>query len=278
MRAQDIVDTSDYPIFESSEERDALISNVRADLAQDGCAVLKGFASQHGLAAVLNEAESVADKGFASSALTNPYFTKEDTSLPADDPRRAFFKRSNCFVPADNFKPEGPLRTLYETPAFSTFIKDCLEEENFYPYADPLADVIVNAAGEGNGFPWHFDTNNFTVTLAIQNADEGGAFEYAPNIRQNGENFDEVRRVLDETSELVTSIALEPGDLQIFRGRYSLHRVAPLRGPKPRYVAIFSWVEEPGMVATPERCKQLYGRVLPIHYERAGQRADSYID
>ena len=73
-------------------------------------------------------------------------------------------------------------------------------------------------------------------------------------------------------------LELEPGDLQLFRGRYSLHRVAPIDGDTPRYVAIFSYVEQADMVATPERCKQLYGRALPVHYERAGLRADDFID
>ena len=95
----------------------------------------------------------------------------------------------------------------------------CLQEERFYRYADPLAD-------EGNDFPWHFDTSNFTVTLAIQNAEAGGAFEYAPGIREGDENFEDVKRVLNGTSEKVTVLELEPGDLQLFRGRYSLHRVA----------------------------------------------------
>ena len=206
------------------------------------------------------------------------YFTQDDPTLPKQDPRRRFFDRSNNFIAADNFAADGPLRKIYTYGPFSPFIQACLEEDNFFPYADPLADVIVNMAEAGNGFPWHFDTNNFTVTLAIQNADHGGEFEYAPNIRKQGENFDEVTRVLDETSDQVTSLVLEPGDLQIFRGRYSLHRVAPLKGATPRYVAILSYVEEPDMVASPERCKQLYGRALPIHYERAGLRADAYID
>lgn len=153
-----------------------------------------------------------------------------------------------------------------------------MQEKSFYRYADPLADVIINTAEEGNGFPWHFDTNNFTVTLAIQNAEHGGTFEYAPNIRKDGENFAEVRKVLDGTSDQVVTLHLEPGDLQIFRGRYSLHRVAPLSGNRPRYVAIHSYVEEPDMVATPERCKQLYGRVLPVHYERQGLRGDAFLD
>ena len=32
------------------------------------------------------------------------------------------------------------------------------------------------------------------------------------------------------------------------------------------------------MVGAPERTMQLYGRVLPIHLERAGRRGDSLID
>ena len=92
------------------------------------------------------------------------------------------------------------------------------------------------------------------------------------------EHFDEVAKVLDGTSDRVVSLRLEPGDLQLFKGRYSLHRVAPVTGPRKRYVAIFSFVEEPGMVGSPERTRQLYGRVLPIHLERAGQRADALID
>ncbi|MEQ3727021.1 MAG: hypothetical protein ABNH38_06370 [Tateyamaria sp.] len=149
----------------------------------------------------------------------------------------------------------------------------------FFRYADPLADVIVNAAAEGNGFPWHFDTNNFTVTLALQNADRGGAFEYAPMIRDSrNENFGEVSKVLDGTSDKVVSLQLEPGDLQLFKGRYSLHRVAPLEGETPRYVAIFSYVERPGMVGSVERTQQLYGKTLPIHHERSGNRGDALID
>ena len=267
-----------YPINVAGKRRDDLVNQTRTELAQDGCAVLKGFLSQAGILALTAEADGVSTKGHRSFNRTNPYFTKDDPSLPASDPRRAFFDRSNNFIPADNFALSGALRTIHDFPAFDPFIRDCLEQENFYRYADPLADVIINMADAGNGFPWHFDTNNFTVTLAIQNAEFGGAFEYAPNIRVGGENFTEVRKVLDEESDKVVKLDLEPGDLQLFRGRYSLHRVAPLKGDTPRYVAIFSYVEEPDMVATPERCIQLYGRALPVHYERAGLRADNYID
>ena len=65
---------------------------------------------------------------------------------------------------------------------------------------------------------------------------------------------------------------------QLVKGRYSLHRVGPLKGSAPCYVAILPFVEQPDIVATPKRVKQLYGRVLPIHLERAGLRGDSYLD
>ena len=66
--------------------------------------------------------------------------------------------------------------------------------------------------------------------------------------------------MLDGDSDLVGSLALEPGDLQIFKGRYSLHRITPLRGPTPRYVAIFSYVEQPDMVGAPEQKSSFMAR------------------
>ncbi|WP_272007219.1 HalD/BesD family halogenase [Roseovarius sp. ZX-A-9] len=276
--ASQMINLSLYPIHRHGPERDAVLERVRADLAEDGCAVIKRFLTPAGIAALTAEADAVAEKGHRSFSRTNPYFTQDDPALPEDDPRRQFYDRSNAFIPADNFAKGAPLRSIYDFPGFDDFIRDCLQEEAFFRYADPLADVIVNMAEAGNGFPWHFDTNNFTVTLAIQNAESGGAFEYAPGIREGDENFEEVARVLAGSSDRVKVLELEPGDLQLFRGRYSLHRVAPLEGARRRYVAIFSYVQEPGMVGAPERTMQLYGRTLPIHHERAGQRGDAYID
>lgn len=276
--AATLIDLERYPIHRDGPERDAVIAGVRAQLASDGCAVIRSFLTPEAVRLLTEEADRAAPHGHRSFNRTNAYFTEDDPSLPADDPRRRFFDRSNTFIAADNFATDGPLRRVHDAPGFDRFIRDCLQEERFFRYADPLADVIVNMAEEGNGFPWHFDTNNFTVTLAIQNAEAGGAFEYAASIRAGGENFEEVARVLDGRSDRVRVLELRPGDLQLFRGRYSLHRVAPLKGARRRYVAIFSYVEEPGMVGAPERTRQLYGRVLPIHLERAGLRADAYLD
>ena len=278
---EDIINLDLYPIHElSGASTKRLIADTHAILEKDGCAVLKNFVRSSALPSLVAEVERASINAHATHNKTNVYFTKDNPDLPQNHPARRYFDRSNAFIPADNFGEDSGLRAVYEFPSFAPFIRECLSErlDRFFPYADPLADVIVNMADEGNGFPWHFDTNNYTVTLALQNADEGGEFEYAPNIRTGDENFDEVARVLDGKSELVKTLVLEPGDLQIFKGRYSLHRVVPLKGSIRRYVAIFSYVEEPGMVGSVERTQQLYGKTLPIHHERAGQRADAYID
>ncbi|MFM7434371.1 MAG: hypothetical protein ACKO3O_12840 [Gammaproteobacteria bacterium] len=277
--ASDFIDLARYPIDQPGPGRDAVIADARAAIVSVGCAVLKGFVRAEALPAIVAECDRTAEFGHRNFNRTNPYFTTDREDLPASHPLRRFYDRSNAFVPADHFGSDSILRALYEWPAFAPFIQQTLGEARFYRYADPLADVIVNLAEEGGGFPWHFDTNNYTVTLAIQNAERGGDFEYSPYLRTpTDENYAGVERVLDGDASLIHTLRLEPGDLQIFKGRYSMHRVTPLAGPRLRYVAIFSYVEEPGMVGSPERARQLYGRVLPIHLERAGLRADALID
>ena len=275
-----VIDLDRYPLHspDSAAYRDAMTS-VQADLDAYGCAVLKGFVRPEALPELVAEADHVAPLAHRSFGRTNAYFTKDREDLPTSHPLRRFYDRSNAFVPADNFGEASDLRTIYHWAPFSAFIQEALRETNFYPYADPLADVIVNVTEEGNGFPWHFDTNNYTVTLALQNGDTGGEFEYVPWLRTTtDENYAGVQEVLDETSDAVRTLVLEPGDLQLFKGRYALHRVKPVQGQTRRYVAIFSFVEKEGMVGSPERTRQLYGRVLPIHLERAGQRADALVD
>ena len=266
---RDYVDLERYPIDQPDcDEYAGLVKDIQSDLARDGCAVLKRFIRADRIAELVAEADRTAPAAHKSFNRTNAYFSTDDDTFPASHPVRRFYERSNAFVPADNFGPDSILRQIYEWTAFAPFIKCALQEDNFYRYGDPLADVIVNVTEPGGGFPWHFDTNNYTVTLAIQNGDEGGLFEYCPDLRNPAEeNYDGVQAVLDGDRGPVRSLYLEPGDLQIFKGRYSLHRVSEVGGASRRYVAIFSYAEEPDMIGRLERTRQLYGRVLPIHHE-----------
>ena len=279
--AAEIVDTDRYPIDRpDTPGYAAMIDGVRAGLAGDGCALLAGFVRADRVGALAAEAERVAPLAHRSFNRTNAYFSEDDPALAASHPLRRFCDRSNAFVPADNFGSASPLRAIYEWAPFMPFIRDALGEAEIHRYADPLADVIINAVEPGGGFPWHFDTNDYTVTLAIQNAERGGLFEYRPNLRTaEDENYAGVEAILDGGRDGVRSLALGPGDLQIFKGRFSLHRVSPTEGARPRYVGIYAFVDASGMVGRVERTRQLYGRVLPIHRGRdQAARADGLRD
>jgi hypothetical protein len=152
-----------------------------------------------------------------------------------------------------------------------------------------LAGLCVNVLPPGRGHPWHFDTNEFAVSLLTQPAEAGGVFEFCPGIRSpEDENLAGVRAVLegeageatDAADGTVRRLALRPGDLQLFRGRFSLHRVTTVEGTTPRHTAILSYSERPGVVGSVERTRQLFGRVLPEHLAAAGHavRGDRLLD
>ena len=95
-------------------------------------------------------------------------------------------------------------------------------------------------------FPWHFDGNEFTFSILVQKTEKGGFFEYAPDIRnKDNESFEEVSKVLKGDRKKVKSLDLKPGDLQIFKGRFSMHRVTKIEGNPSRYIALPCYATRP---------------------------------
>ena len=87
--ARQLIDLERYPIDWPGPERNRVITAVRASLARDGCAVLKGFLTPQAITAITAEADQVADQAHRSFSRTNPYFTKDDPSLPPAKTRAA---------------------------------------------------------------------------------------------------------------------------------------------------------------------------------------------
>lgn len=94
-----------------------------------------------------------------------------------------FTERSSGFIPGDSWEPTTATSTLFHSSALARFIADCLDEPALYCYADPLAGLTANILDPGQQFAWHFDTNEFAVTVLVDDADESGLFEYVPMIR-----------------------------------------------------------------------------------------------
>ena len=161
------------------------------------------------------------------------------------------------------------------------FIQDCLSKDKLYIYDDPVSNMIVNVLTPGSQFNWHFDTNEFTITMLLKSAASGGHFEYAPSLRNaEDECYEDVQAVLSGDTRQVTRLSLAPGDLQLFLGRFSLHRVTKNTGPSDRLLLIMSFTEKPGMIGSVERIRELYGKVTDAHLEAQAQRvrADNLMD
>ena len=277
---ENIVNLNEYPINETnSDEYKKLIDKNKRLLDQDGCCVLPNFIKTQSLSKMKEEVERNLNKIYWTKDSHNPYFTKDDPELSKDHPKRIFTFRESGYLNSDDLETDSDLDTLYESDEMLKFVSDSLGVYPLYKWADPLGKNPYSVMHEDHYFPWHFDGNEFTLSILIQKADKGGLFEYSPDLRnENNENFDEVTKVLRGDRKTVKSLDLKPGDLQIFKGRFSMHRVTKIEGKTSRYIALPTYVKDPYRVNKPEHSKQVYGKALPIHFERNNTKVDGLID
>ena len=280
-RLKTIVDLEKYPIQNlRSQKIKELISKCKKDLDQFSCSTIPNFILPQSLKVMNEEVKNKIDKVYMSNKNINSYlYSKDDASLPKNHPKRIFMERDNGYLNSDLFEKNSEMKFLYEQEELLNFISACLGVSPIYRWADPLACHAYNVMKPEGVLPWHFDSCEFTLSLMIQKPEKGGIFEYCPFIREPGnENFDEVKKVLDGDRTRVRQLKLEPGDLQIFKGRFTLHRVTKVEGNKPRYLCIPAYVLDPWRVNTPEHSEAIYGKVLPIHIERNKPRSDGLTD
>ena len=171
---------------------------------------------------------------------------------------------------------------MFLWPELKEFVRRVLWVDTLYQSQCPHLGLTYKIAFESDNDGWHYNPNDGVVTLLLQTPDKGGEFEYAPNIRSaTDENLAAVQAVLEGDRAPVIALELRPGDLQIFCGRYSLHRVTRVGAESaPRHAAIFAYTAEPGVIGRVERTRQLFGRVLPVHEqaEISRVRSDSLRD
>ena len=286
--ATDLIDLEQYPLDDpSGARRVAAVEQARAGLRADGCAVIPDLVHPDAVTRLHAEIEASVDDAHFSTQSMNPYFrTDPDPAYPDRHPVNTFLERSSGFVAGDAWATDSAITTLFRSPDLIAFVAECLEIPELHCYADPLAGLTANILRPGQQFTWHFDTNDFAVTLLVDRAEEGGLFQYAPAIRSpQHEEFEAIQAVLEGGELLqgelgVRTLELRPGDLQIFRGRHSLHRVTRVGGSVPRYAGILAYTEQPGVIGRVDRTRQLFGRVLPAHVDAEKQRvrSDALID
>ena len=270
-----LVDLERYPVFDAgSAPYRAVVERARHELAAVGAAELPGFVGPAGVGALVADAESLVPRAHRSGGKGTAYLELPEGSYPDGHPRLTWGDYALGAVAYDLFPLTSPLRRIYEWKALTDLVAAILDRGPLFPYADPFGALNLAVMGPGDQLQWHFDQTDFVVSLAIQAAERGGDFEVAPRIRAPGdERYDDVAAELGGDHAPVLTVAMEPGTLLVFEGRFSLHRVSPVGGHRLRHVGLLAYDTKPGTMGSELLHAVRYGRTEalaspPEHWPR----------
>ena len=258
-RLDTYIDLDRYPIHDlDSPAGKALIAEAQEMMKRDTLCLLEGFLRDSAVAELSAEISQLEAGAHRVDYPSTIYGWMYNEGFPPEHPRSRMLRRNCSVISYDQLDAGGACRELYQFDELADFIRRLLGYDTLYRTACPTLSIQVNIMDEGEIFDWHFDTNDGVVSFTIQNADEGGGFEYAPLIRaEDDENYEGVARIVDEVDKPCQP-EMTPGTLSLFLGRRSLHRSAPIsKTGKTRQSLLFSYDREPGMVFPLETCRRL---------------------
>jgi hypothetical protein len=259
---EQLVDLDRYPVLDPlGPEFAALVAGARDQLRETGAVELPGFLDPAGVEALVADADALAPRAHHSAGEGTAYLEFPDFSLPEDHPRLTWGHYAVGAVAYDVMPTGSALRRLYEWEPLRHLVEAILDRGTVHRYADPFGALNLAVMEEGDELQWHFDQTDFVVSLAIQTADEGGDFEVHPRIRSaDDERYHDVADALAGTRGGVVTLPMVPGTLLVFEGRYSLHRVSPVGGGRPRHVGLLAYDTVAGTMGSDLLRENRYGR------------------
>lgn len=254
--AQDInklIDLDRYPIDRlNNKPGQLLVAQCRSDLEDSAAAILPSFVRQSAILKMAEEAESLVQVAHRYDGDRAPFYDVDDNERSDDDSlqsrvRSARHPNRYCQILNYQIPNSSDLRAIYLWPPLTEFIRQVLNVEHLFQSQCPHLALTMKVAYEGDTDGWHYDPNDGVITLVLQTPDNGGEFEYAPDVRnQNDQNYAGVDRLYKSPDVEAIRPTLEPGTFTFFNGRYSMHRVRPVGLTRqPRIVSIFSFDQRP---------------------------------
>ena len=228
------------------------MAQCRSDLEDSAAAILPSFVRQSAILKMAKEAESLVQVAHRYDGDRAPFYDVDDNERLDDDSlesrvRSARHPNRYCQILNHQIPNSSDLRAIYLWPPLTEFIRQVLNVEHLFQSQCPHLALTMKVAYEGDTDGWHYDPNDGVITLVLQTPDNGGEFEYAPDVRnQNDQNYAGVDRLYKSPDVEAIRPTLEPGTFTFFNGRYSMHRVRPVGLTRqPRIVSIFSFDQRP---------------------------------
>jgi hypothetical protein len=256
-----LVDLDTYPLhLLDSDAGRQLVGQCIDDLESKGMFTLKGFMRGEVIDEILPDLlYKIEHESFTHAREHNIYFDDRVEGLAIDHPALARLNTVNHTLCGDQIAE--PLHQVYQWSGLSEFLARVMQKPELYPMADPLACANVMGYFEGEGLNWHFDRSEFTTTLLLQAPRQGGEFQYRQKLRSAQDpNYDGVARLLRDEDSEVSTLRLGAGDLNVFKGKNTAHRVTPPVGDRARVITVFTYYETPGRMFSDEENLGFYGR------------------
>ena len=257
MNPETLVNLQLYPIQESG-----YMQSCKTQLDSKGALVMEDFLNSKTIPTLQTEAKEVRHLAYFCHHNHNAYLLDPDPDFPAEHIRNLEQVSDKGCITHDQVPENSLLRTLYEWPDFRKFLKQVLGESVF-PYADTLSSININYYEQGQQLGWHFDNASFAVTLMLQSPGQGGEFEYREKVRnsEKGDSaFADTEAVIKGKLQPKT-LAMGDGALVLFRGRNSLHRVAPIVSEHARILVTLNFNTEPGIMLSELARMAFFGRL-----------------
>jgi hypothetical protein len=247
MSLADLVDLERYPLSDDAAFA-PIADSCRRQLQESSFASLPGFLKAGVAQVMTTEVLDAIPRAYRREQSFSAYDEASSLKFAPDHVRRRIHMSRQFVVAMDVLRQSGLLRTLYRNETLTRRIAQMLNEPLLFPLADPVMGCTATVMYDGDTHGWHFDLNDFVVSILLQAPDAGGTFDFAPNIRDDrDENYAGVAAALDGRSEAVRSVKVEAGTLLLFCGRRALHCVPPVSGSVPRVIALFSYDRHAGV-------------------------------
>jgi hypothetical protein len=254
----DVINTNKYTLNDAS-----FINHCKATLSSDGALVLPGFLIESAIQSIKQEGLKQKHLAYYTDKKHNIYLSESDPGFDKDHPRNRLVSSSKGCITTDQIPDDSALKTMYDAAEFRYFLSKVLGEEHLYEFADNVSSINLHYADENQELGWHFDNSSFAITLMIQKPEDGGEFEYVKDVRNAdaGEmNFDYSGKVLDGEVK-VEKLAISSGDLVLFRGRNSMHRVTPVKGASTRILVVLAYNSAPDISLSDSARMTFFGRL-----------------
>ena len=252
---------SRYPIdAPKSPETQRLISDCRSELAETGMCLLPNFVSGTTLDCMRQEATALSPSAHYNAHWRTSPRGGGDSKI-GESPHAT--RASIWAIAFDQMRPESPSRQLYESDDLLNFVSAITDDPELYRCVDPLVSCHFSVFRDGDELGWHYDPKtNLVLTLQLQDADDGGHFEFANGVRSKEFDNAEIElAIIEGRYDNILSPDLRPGTLTIINGYSSFHRVTPVLGNRERIVTLLNYSKTPGYCFSDNIQQRFFGRV-----------------